>query len=148
MKSLLLIACSNRKSHKPGLLPAIERYDGVSYRVIRKAQREGRFPPNLDINILSAKFGLIDASTPIPYYDQRMDSQRSRELKVRVQEELKRRLVQTQYSEIYIDLGKDYLHAIEGLVALPESKLIFAEGRIGKRLGKLKQWLSLERSSL
>jgi hypothetical protein len=54
-KKLLLIACSNRKVRTRGLLPAIERYDGVTYRVIRKAMREGYFPPNVDVKILAAR---------------------------------------------------------------------------------------------
>lgn len=66
-RKLLLLACSNRKIRSKGLMPAIERYDGVNYRVIHKLQREGRFPKNVDVKILSAKFGLIDAQTPIPY---------------------------------------------------------------------------------
>jgi len=59
--TLLLIACSSRKLRTKGLLPVIERYDGVTYRVIRKAMREGYFPPNVDIKILSAKLRLVQS---------------------------------------------------------------------------------------
>src|SRR5262245_4306372 len=44
---LLIMACSQRKRSEPNLLPAIERYDGVHFRVLRKAQREGYWPANL-----------------------------------------------------------------------------------------------------
>lgn len=141
-RRLLLIACSNRKVRTRGLLPAIERYDGVAYRVIRKARREGYFPPNVDIKILSAKYGLIDAEARIVYYDKRMDKQRAVQLRPSVHEELKKCFTQKQYSEIYVDLGKDYLPAIEGFVMPQDSKLVWADGRIGERLSKMKVWLS------
>lgn len=139
-RKLLLIACSNRKRPDAGLLPAIQRYDGVSYRVIRKAQRKGRFSQNVDLKILSAEFGLIDGATPIPYYDRRMDKQRAEELMPQVHRELRVCLAQTRYSEIYVDVGKDYLVALETF-AFPEARLVLAKGRIGVRLSKLKQWL-------
>ncbi len=141
-RKLLIIACSDRKIRAKDLLPAIERYDGVNYRVIHKMQREGRFPPNVDVKILSAKFGLIDASTPISYYDQRMDRQRAAELRPSVLTHIQRCLAETRYSEIYVDLGADYLPAIELLVVPYEAKFMLAEGRIGERLANLKRWLT------
>lgn len=138
-RRLLLIACSNRKVQTRELLPAIQRYDGVTYRVIRKAMREGYFPPNVDIKILSAEFGLIDAETRIPYYDRRMDRRRAYELKSQVLSTLQVYLEGNQDSEVYIDLGKDYLPAIEGIGGI--DKIVFAKGRIGERLARLKIWL-------
>lgn len=52
---LLIVSCSQRKRSDLGLLPAIERYDGVYFRLLRKAQREGYWPENLDVLILSAQ---------------------------------------------------------------------------------------------
>lgn len=69
---LLIVGCSQRKRSDPGLLPAIERYDGVNFRVLRKAKREGYWPANLDVLILSTKYGLIKPETPIEDYDLRM----------------------------------------------------------------------------
>jgi hypothetical protein len=34
---LLILACSQRKRPDPGLLPAIERYDGVNFRIFEKS---------------------------------------------------------------------------------------------------------------
>lgn len=145
-QKLLLIACSNRKVRTKGLLPAIERYDGVTYRVIRKAMREGYFPANVDIKILSAKFGLIDAKTRIPDYDQRMDQGRAKQLQSQVQHELKKQCAR-KYAGIYIDLGKDYLIALDDF-AFPQNTIIkLASGKIGIRLGKLKRWLTVSKGS-
>lgn len=92
-RKMLLIACSNRKKRDKGLMPAIERYDGVNHLVIKKLMREGKFPDNVDIKILSAKFGLIDAAMPIQFYNRRMDTQRAIQLNPQVVEKLEASLV-------------------------------------------------------
>ena len=69
-RSLLIISCSSRKINTLGSMPAFERYDGQSYRIICKAIREGCFPTNLDILIISAKFGLLRWDEEIEDYDQ------------------------------------------------------------------------------
>lgn len=139
---LLIVACSQRKRSDPGLLPAIERYDGVSFRVLRKARREGYWPENLDVLILSAKYGLIEAATPTAYYEQRMTSKRAIALNARILEELRSLIGQRDYTEVYIDLGGDYLPAIRGCAeAFSGLRVTYAEGRIGERLKGLRDWL-------
>jgi cytoplasmic iron level regulating protein YaaA (DUF328/UPF0246 family) len=141
-RKLLLIACSNRKLRTKGLLPALERYDGVTYRIIRKAMREGYFPPNVDIKILSAEFGLIDASKPIPYYDRRMDRKRADELYSQVSRRLKDLLRRKQYAEIYINMGKVYLLATGKLNETnPKTAVEYAQGGIGEKAQAMKEWI-------
>jgi hypothetical protein len=141
MKSLLIISCSNRKSRQPGAIPAMERYDGNTFRVIRKALRDGSIRPDLDIKIISAKFGLVDGLAAIPYYDQRITKARAEELKAQIRQGLGKCLEVVSYSEMYVDLGKDYLTALEGMKLPPNVKQTYAAGRIGQRLGSLKKWL-------
>lgn len=74
---LLIISCSQRKRSDSGLLPAVEWYDGVNFRVIRKAQREGYWPKNLDLLILSAKHGLLKPDVLLEDYDLRMTRERA-----------------------------------------------------------------------
>src|SRR5436305_3237505 len=50
---VLILSCSQRKRLDFGLLPAIERYDGGHFRVLRKARREGYWPEAMDVLILS-----------------------------------------------------------------------------------------------
>lgn len=142
-RKLLLIACSSRKLHTSGLLPAIQRYDGVMYRVIRKARREGYFPENVDVKIVSAKFGLIDASTPIPDYDVRMDRQRAEELRPEVEHNLRNMIPTQKYDELFINMGKTYLRAIGNLGEwmAPEVMVAYAAGGIGTKANALKAWL-------
>ena len=139
---LLILACSQRKLDNKELLPAIDRYDGGSYRVIRKARRKKCNLDNIKILILSAKYGLIEASMPIANYEQRINRDRAKELNLKVLQTLNKYANNREYVEIYLDLGIDYFLAIEGVQDLfPRSHFIFAKGRIGERLRQLKLWL-------
>src|SRR5438876_8192252 len=73
MNRLLIISCSQRKKPDAGLLPAIDRYDGPAFRVLRKFLVEAPAHPPV-ILILSAKYGLIEAAQPVPDYDCRMSA--------------------------------------------------------------------------
>ncbi len=48
MSRLLVLACSARKRFEACALPAIERYDGVNFRILKKLQREQNFPNDLN----------------------------------------------------------------------------------------------------
>jgi hypothetical protein len=140
---LLIVACSQRKRSDPGLLPAITRYDGGQFRVLRKAQRDGYLPECLDVLILSAKYGLIEASTPIADYEQRMNRKRASELKAQVTQALGVYDRKNIYTQVYVDLGQDYRPAVKGLTELFKgSQVTLVEGRIGERLRQLKLWLT------
>jgi hypothetical protein len=146
-RHLLIIACSQRKRLDDGLLPAIARYDGGQYRVLRKAKREGYWSNNLDVLILSAKYGLIEADMQIANYEQRMNRKRASELKPQIEQDLKAYARKSAYKEVYIDLGQNYLSATEGLTEFfTDSQITFARGRIGERLGQLKGWLMQKHS--
>ncbi|MCS6923799.1 MAG: hypothetical protein NZM10_05415 [Fimbriimonadales bacterium] len=144
-RRLLLIACSARKRVDAGLLPAMERYDGIFYRVVRRWQQHAS--PELrrrtDILILSAEFGLLEASTPIPYYDRKMDSARARFLQPRVVDALRKRMVGGGYGEIFLAVGRLYRNALEPLESWvpPEATLLSVSGGIGKQAQQLRDWL-------
>lgn len=140
---LLIIACSQRKRSDNGLLLAIERYDGVNFRVLQKAKREGYLPENLDILILSAKYGLIEASTPIKNYDLKMTKQRAMGLQGQVSQDLDDYLSKKSYSEIFVNLGKFYLIATTPSKKITEleGKIVYATGGIGEKMAQMKAWL-------
>ncbi len=56
---LLILSCSKKKVKNPTLLPAIERYDGPSYKVLRKIMCCSNYNNSLDIAIISAKYGML-----------------------------------------------------------------------------------------
>ncbi len=111
---LLILSCSGRKDEVPALLPALARYDGVNYRVVKKAMREGRWPPSIELLILSAKFGLIEPDKVIETYDVKMTPARARDLQEAVAECLDRRLEERDYEEVFVNAGKNYVLALTG----------------------------------
>jgi hypothetical protein len=137
-RSLLILGCSLRKQQLPELLPAIDRYDGVFFQVLKKFLRESE-EKALDVLIISARFGLIEVKTPIPDYDQRMTKQRAAELAPSVIAKLRSCLHKSHYKEIFINIGKDYEATLGGIREL--NGAIWAAGSIGKRASRMKKWL-------
>ncbi len=109
MHRLLLLSCSERKHSSVSSLSAWKRYDGINFRVLKKLEREHAFPKNLDVLILSAKYGLVHPRTLIEYYDQKMTHARATELAPSVSKALDRILRQKKYSEIFINLSEHYI---------------------------------------
>src|SRR5262245_22498942 len=115
MGRVLILSCTRRKRCAPSPLPAVERYDGPTFRLLRRFQK--RTLENLDVYILSAKFGLIHHLEMIPYYDQQMTPQRARELQPQINEALER--IFRNYrgngqaaSQLLLCMGRIYLDAL------------------------------------
>lgn len=143
-RHLLVIACSQRKFSDPGLLPAISRYDGPSFRVLRRfLNQKPSDSPEISIYVLSAKFGLIHNEYLIPCYDQRMTKTRSVELRPRVIAELENIFDAGAYEELFICVGRDYLQALDGYSAIIPTGLSVrtSTGGLGKKLAELHNWL-------
>lgn len=141
-RSLLVLSCSQRKRSDSSLLPAIERYDGPTFRVLRRFLKEHPLAP-LDIFVLSAKFGLIPHNQLIPNYDQRMTQSRARELQPVVLSELKDIVSSKSYEKLLICVGQDYLQALSGYgnLVTPGLAIKIAEGSLGQKLARLHNWL-------
>ena len=149
MRYLLLISCSQRKVETSEPLPAIDLYDGPVYRPLRKMGREGRFPENVDVSIISANHGLIPLGLPIETYDQKMAPERAAELASVVQADLKRAIISNAddfgthayiYDQVFINLGKVYMRTLEGFHWRFISTME-ASGGIGQRTSQMKVWL-------
>jgi cytoplasmic iron level regulating protein YaaA (DUF328/UPF0246 family) len=78
-------------------MPAIERYDGPVFRVLRKAKKEGHWPDQLEILIVSAEYGLIKADKLIDFYDRKMTPARAKELRPHIAEKLEAKLANSEY---------------------------------------------------
>lgn len=138
---LLLIACSQRKRTDSGLLPAIDRYDGPSFRVLRRYLRNSNSP--IDVRILSAEYGLISSGYLIPYYDQRMTARRAKILHPRVISDLEALLSNKSYENFLLCLGRYYLKSIEGYENFVPGNMTVKEaaGGLGRKLSVLHDWL-------
>lgn len=143
-RHLLIISCSKRKDHRKGLMPAILRYKGAWYGVINKLKREGRFPSNLDVLFISAKYGLIRSDELIEDYDWETDVSRARELNDSVIGKLKKILENAEYESILINLGKPYMEAIRGFgeIVPCSVRVSMLSGLIGTRKRELRDKLT------
>jgi len=137
MKRLLVITCSATKRSEPGLMPALERYDGPVYRVIRAHQRRGHRLPR--ILILSAAMGLIAPNHPVRDYDQRMTSDMAKVWRESREGRLLLRRSLFAVDNHLVVAGKDYLDVL--VAWTPGVTLKVAAGGIGYKLGQLKGWL-------
>jgi len=146
---LLIIGCSQRKDPTPQPLYAMYRYDGPTYRTLRKLRREGCFPDNVDVQIISARYGLLGLREPILNYEQKMIPERAAELAPVIQKDLRHIMTAyggltgepiSVYDQVFINLGKTYMRTLKGfhwgLVSTME-----ASGRIGQKNSQMKAWL-------
>jgi hypothetical protein len=142
----LLLACSARKSQAPGLIPALERYDGPAYRMLRRRQREGRLGTDLQVWILSARYGLIEAGALIASYDQKMTCARALELSAHAdfaEDGPFARALEAlpAGAELFVNLGQLYLPAVAARLASPHLIVRYAAGGLGYRLQQMGHWL-------
>lgn len=131
------------KRNSSELLPAIQIYDGPSWRVLRKYLKDiSPASDPLDVYGLSAKYGLIPADQKIEQYDEILTEDRAQDIQQEVQSTF-RNLVGRNYHEIGIALTKKYLQTFGDWEAVvPElTKVTLISGPMGERLGRLKAWL-------
>ena len=138
-----ILSCSQRKHTTEDLLPAVERYNGSLFFVLRRFIRECPHEvKQLDVHILSAAYGLIAGDFPIPLYDQKMKTVRIVELQPQVKTTFSS-LLQNNYASICLVLGNTNLKTFDGLHNLTPNltQSIVAYGAIGKKQTQLKKWL-------
>ncbi len=143
MKSLLVISCSKTKINKRNSVPAFELYNGFFYKIIKKLQADGKFPNDMDILILSAKYGIIKPNTKIRYYDQIMTEDRAVYLNGETHEKLAKLIEQNNYDKIILNLGRTYKITVEGYEKLinPKREIIEISGGLGERASMMKNIL-------
>lgn len=147
MSSLLIQSCSATKQDVEKPVQALDLYDGYFFRIIKKAVRAGRFQSGLDIIIISAKHGVVEPDDEIRYYDQRMDPERAEELNDAVIDAVTDKVTEAGYEKVWVNLGKDYLPAVDGLESAVDVSVGYIEGcGIGMKGKRLKHLVSSGRS--
>lgn len=144
MTRLLIVSCSRAKRPDAGTLPALDRYDGPTFRMLRKARQAGLLGA-VDVMILSARHGLIPDGWMIPDYDQCMTPARAAELAGEVTLALWRWLGQRPAcQDVFVNLGQSYAPALAGFDdwCLRHGIVVtHAAGGIGERLAQTRAWL-------
>jgi hypothetical protein len=140
---LLLVACSARKIASTTPIPAWNLYDGPCFRVLRKCSRDGYWPTDVDLLILSSRHGIVSPHQSIALYDEAMTAERAMSIRHAVHTRLIRTLHARPYRELLIVAGTSYLRALRlGPPWLPPHLSVqVAEGGIGRKLQQLRRWL-------
>jgi hypothetical protein len=138
-KHLLVLGCSQTKRSDNSLLPAVDRYDGPAYRVLRSFLRNNHWPDTLSVAVLSAKYGLIGGCAQIADYNVRISETRVR----RLTEPSSKTLANwaESHSSISISLGKDYLPVLGPAMAQLRGRTEVFDGPIGMKLNQIKEML-------
>ena len=138
MTRCLILSCTQAKRGDERLLPALERYDGPAFRVVRRFLRETD-PALWDVDLyaLSARYGLISANQRIADYDQRMTPTRAAELRPDVLSRL-RRILSQGYTEVFLSLSRSYLQAVNGFETLVPigAHVMVSQAAAGRRLNQ------------
>jgi hypothetical protein len=75
----------------------------------------------------------------IETYDQRLDKATAREKNNEVLKAIK---TTGKFADVFINLGKDYLPAIDGIDCLfSADSIVYAAGGIGLKMAQMKRWL-------
>ena len=109
-RQLLIVSCSDKKCPDVGDMKALDRYTG---QLFSKMKAFG-IPPKVDVDILSAKHGLIRSDTPIENYDQIMtDEIRDKFLKDPNELKKIRDTMSGDYDKVIVTGGPNYRSIID-----------------------------------
>ena len=146
-KLVIVSASSSIRKEPDEAIPAIERYNGIYFRVLRKYLPK-RNLSNIDVLIVSEKLGLVWSHDKITYHVPHagkwgalsLDDVSIRKLRTENLEKLRK--IVNRYSEIYVNVGVKYLRLIEGFEKITTCKVTYAIGRgLGPKALHMKQWL-------
>jgi hypothetical protein len=130
-------------------LPAIDRYDGLLVRVIRRAIREGHIDLR-DVVIVSPTLGLLRGSDAVPYHKPIGGNWQDLELDTRNLENMNRLALHflkdltesSEFSEVYVNVGKKLTPIIAGIEKVVPCKVVYATGcGPGPKAAHMRDWL-------
>lgn len=142
MSRLLILACSKQKRPDNAQLPAVERYNGPTFRVLRKYRRERKTEAPHTL-ILSGRYGLIQEDREIPSYDERLTEKEAERIRPKVLQSLSEiGNAQGPFEDGLICAGGAYLDAVGNTAdVLKETPLQMADGSMGRQVALLHDWL-------
>jgi hypothetical protein len=140
-RSLLIIACSQRKTAGMAAGTAWDIYDGVIYRMLKKRLGpQDHWPAGLDVLIVSARYGVIRPTRRIETYDQAMPPNGR---PGRWAGRLRHLVADREYHFVHVNLGRAYRGAIGDLAGLfPQAEVTMASGGIGWRAAQTLAWMA------
>jgi len=143
-RSLIILGCSQRKKQTSRLIPAIDRYDGPAFRVLRRHARDAP-EASPHTYVLSARFGLIPGHFLIPRYDRGAAHVGCARLRAQVEKQFRLALHEILPERLFVSVGRRYWSLLDEVLAreVSSARLVVASGGIGGRASQLVHWLRL-----
>lgn len=149
MSTLLVQSCSKSKTQTSGPTYALDLYSGYFFKIIKKSRREGTVNSDIDLCILSAKYGFVRPNEKISTYDRQMDAERAAELGPTMRQELHEHVSNREYDRVIINAGDEYRKAIDGFDdELPVDTYLISGDGIGLKGNSLKKFLRGDESGI
>jgi|Deesub1362B_J571_1020462.scaffolds.fasta_scaffold00363_10 hypothetical protein len=144
-KKLLIMPPSYRRRPDTKPLPAIKRYDGVLYRVLRRNLKSD----NVDILVLTEDLELVWADEELPYKRPKGEDNWSgfgpKDVPAEVVErnvEFLKKVFEKDYDEVFVALGEKFRKAIGEIEKITDAKVTYISGKgLGPYAQCLKAWL-------
>jgi len=145
MPRAIIVAESQRRKQDPKEpIPAIDRFTGVYFRILKKYLREGKLL-NTDILIVSQKWGILKAQDKVKYNKptNTLDFKKSlKETQKNNLETLKNIFEKKNYDQIYVNVGAEFTKLIDGFEDLTSAKVIYARGPgLGPKAQHMKKYI-------
>ena len=146
MPKLLILGPSYRRNPSPEPLPAIERYDGLFYRIVRKYIDKIK-EKDIDVIIVTEDLDIVTPEMKLPYKPPvgerwktlppiEKDPEKVKLLRNQILKLVKER----RYEEIFVALNRYYQVLLPDLAAYTGKMIVSFKG-IGPKAQALKQWL-------
>jgi hypothetical protein len=110
---LLIISCSDTKSHESDLLPAWRRYRGRVFTAIDKLLPSVTTQRNLDVVIISAKYGFLRPDSLVEDYDLKMTFALAEVHRLEVTSKILALCAIGAYRSSFVLLEPEYLETID-----------------------------------
>jgi len=144
---MLILGPSFRRSKRSEPLPALERYDGLFFRVARKYLENVR---NLDVIVMKDDLTLVDGEALLAYSPPKGDKWSMQSLPKKVVDEsgkrnqdyLDQKVRAGRYTEVFIAMGKKYAEALPDFSKYNVKVIFPTSGGPGPKAKALKEWLT------
>lgn len=144
-KRLLILGPSFRRNKSNEVLSALERYDGIYFRVARKYLSQVQ---NVDVVVMVDDLTLVEGASSLRYVPSkgnvwgRQSFHKDILEKARDRNEafLRRKLNGGKYSKVFIAMGKKHANALPDLSRYNVKVIFPTHGGLGPKAKALKEW--------
>ncbi|MFX0116550.1 MAG: hypothetical protein ACFFB3_18525, partial [Candidatus Hodarchaeota archaeon] len=142
--ALLIVACSETKNIQKELLPVVLRYLGACFMPLKTMLVAECWPRNIELMIISAKYGFVRALDPLPYYDERLIEEMIEEKQTLIEQQVGT-LDISCYETCLVNLPKGYEKVVKSLKILLKAnkcQITTVLGRLNERNDAMLKWLT------